>query len=440
MIRKGLIIGLVMLTLVALPLVAACAGDKAAPPEEPSPPGEPAPPKEVVEIMVGGNIPMTGPIAESAFELNSGREVCFEWWNETKGEELGVKVDYSWCDTKYEAPQVIACYDRMKAQGMMVLTTCGTAQILPVKEKCEVDQIPAVCDSATPMTYDPPGWTFSCWTEQCSSGQAVTEWWCDNHWDYEAEGRPPRIHCFTWDNPYGRAPIPALEYLDSEGVVEYTGHTYIAYGALDATTQLSAIKKTDPDVMMFGHEGASLITCVRDARRLGMFPEIPILCHHGSTRGDTPRLGGPEADGVLGINMMVLPYDDPAEYPVLDIIWKYVQKQRTDVESRESMDFDIPSGFLNAYIICKAVEKAVETTPAAELNGKIIKENGLEKLNVSRQEHGGLVGCAIDYTNYPDDRRATDCYRIWQIQNERWEPIVDWFTYEETPCCMGAYK
>ncbi len=84
------------------------------------------------------------------------------------------------------------------------------------------------------------------------------------------EARAPRLAFLYPNAPYGLAPIPAGKEYARELGFEIVGEENVDLKAIDATTQLLALKDKNPDFTWIGGTTPSTAVIMKDAKKLGM--------------------------------------------------------------------------------------------------------------------------------------------------------------------------
>jgi branched-chain amino acid transport system substrate-binding protein len=139
-------IGLVvMVVLLGLPLVVACAKEISPSPTAEEPKGE---------IVVGSLEDLSGPLAGIATEWLHGIKDCVRYINEEKGGVRGHKLRHIIFDYKQEAALAISGWDRMKNENAVVITSIGGQAAPVIENAAREDHIPLFC-SASPQVSSP---------------------------------------------------------------------------------------------------------------------------------------------------------------------------------------------------------------------------------------------------------------------------------------------
>lgn len=133
--RIGLIL---MVVLLGLPLVVACAQEAPPPPTEEEPKGE---------IVFGMLEDLSGPTAGTSTEWVEGIKDCVRYINEEKGGVRGHKLRHIIFDYKMDGALAITGWERMKNENA-VFVTSGSGQGAPIiTNGANEDHIPILCAS-----------------------------------------------------------------------------------------------------------------------------------------------------------------------------------------------------------------------------------------------------------------------------------------------------
>jgi ABC-type branched-subunit amino acid transport system substrate-binding protein len=129
--------------------------------------------------------------------LAYGIEYVARYYNENDlipGVELKV-VNY---DTKYDPARDIPGYEWVRERGAQIIITplSSTAEVL--KPFLERDQVVLFSCASTPTLVEDPGWIFCKDPPQSAWIKALLKWISEEHWDYESEGRKPKVGAAGW--------------------------------------------------------------------------------------------------------------------------------------------------------------------------------------------------------------------------------------------------
>ena len=85
----------------------------------------------------------SGPYADIMPILAGGREAVIDWWNATRGKELGVKLSYKNYETRYDAAQVASLWPGIKSElSPIAVLGLGGPDVAALSERLPEDKIP----------------------------------------------------------------------------------------------------------------------------------------------------------------------------------------------------------------------------------------------------------------------------------------------------------
>lgn len=105
----------------------------------------------------------SGPYADIMPVLAASRESIFQWWNETKGKELGVTLAYKNYETRYDAAQIASLWPGIKAElNPIAVLGLGGPDVAALGERLPEDKIPMfMATAAYGYSWMPDGWVFN---------------------------------------------------------------------------------------------------------------------------------------------------------------------------------------------------------------------------------------------------------------------------------------
>lgn len=85
----------------------------------------------------------SGPYADIMPILAGGREAVIDWWNATRGKELGVTLSYKNYETRYDAAQVASLWPGIKSElSPIAVLGLGGPDVAALSERLPEDKIP----------------------------------------------------------------------------------------------------------------------------------------------------------------------------------------------------------------------------------------------------------------------------------------------------------
>lgn len=375
-------------------------------------------------IKVGGIFDLTGPTSDVGVDYSKGALDHVRYINEVLGGIRGkVKIDFVWADYAYRIPESLSLYRKYRdVDRVVAIVGWGTNDTEALKEQVTADQIPFISASYSSHLNDPSKTPYNFYPVSSYSDQlrAVLKF-ARELARKEGIARPKFVFVYP-DHPYGRAPIPAGKAYAQELGFEVLPDQIVALTALEARSQVTAIRDQGADFAWFGGTTSSASVTVRDAKQVGAKARWFVNVW-GFDESMLKRIGA-AAEGVYGSTPHVY-YGEPA--PGMRTIFDaYRRFQGREVPKFEWGTVDSPyiasyiRGWLNVYLLRRALEIVVDnwaTYGRLGLTGASIR-GALELIRNWDPE-----GLAPPITITREDHRPSTTTRIMQIRGGKIRPV-----------------
>ena len=256
------------------------------------------------EIKVGLLSDLSGPTSAVGQPYAEGIKAGAAYVNDNGGVN-GKMLKLMQVDYAYNVQQALAAYKRFKSQGMVALQGWGTADTEALTKFVARDRIPTWSASYSAHLTDPEKapYNFFVSADYSTMARAGLQYIKDN-W---TESRPPRVAFVYPDHPYGISPIQAGKDYAKEIGFDVVGEENVSLKAMDATTQLLALQKKNPDYCWIGGTTPSASVILKDAAKLSM--KTVFLINIWGNDESLIDLAGPASEGQLGLQAAAA-YDD----------------------------------------------------------------------------------------------------------------------------------
>ncbi len=378
---------IIMLAMAMLVLMAGC-GDKAD--EKPEAAKKVEAPKE--DIKIGVLSDLSGPTSAVGRPYGDGIKACAEWLNSQGGLDGRMfkllQVDYA-----YNVQQALAAYKNFLSQGIVALQGWGTGDTEALVSFVTKDEMPTFSASYSAHLTDPTKapYNFFVAADYSTQMRAALRYIKDS-W---TESRAPRLALTYPDHPYGLSPIKAGKEYAAELGFEYVGEENISLKAMDATTELLALQKTQPDFCWIGGTTPSAAVTLKDAAKLKM--DTTFFIDIWGIDENLVKLAGDAANGHIG-NLGSVTYDDEGEGVTLI---------RTLTGGEHQMSHFL-RGFASMLVMAEGMKLAAAK---GELTGPNIKA-ALETLR-----DFDPMGLTPPISYFPDDHRPTMSVFIYRVED-----------------------
>ena len=112
---------------------------------------------------VSVSLDYSGPFAAVMDSWYGGQQSVFDWWNETRGKQLGVKLNLKTYDMRYDASQVARTWPQILADDKpIVFLGMGTPDLVSLMKRLPADKVPMIMGTAMvgPL-WTADGWHFA---------------------------------------------------------------------------------------------------------------------------------------------------------------------------------------------------------------------------------------------------------------------------------------
>ena len=262
-------------------------------------------PKE--DIKIGVLSDLSGPTSAVGRPYGDGIKACADWLNSQGGID-GRMVKLIQVDYAYNVQQALAAYKNFMSQGITALQGWGTGDTEALVSFVTKDQMPTFSASYSAHLTDPTKapYNFFVAADYSTQMRAALKYIKDS-W---TESRAPRVAFIYPDHPYGLSPIQAGKDYAAELGFELVGETNVSLKAMDATTELLALQKTQPDFCWIGGTTPSTAVILKDAAKLKM--DCTFFINIWGIDENLIKLAGDAANGNIG-NLGSVTYDDDTE-------------------------------------------------------------------------------------------------------------------------------
>lgn len=358
---------------------------------------KPAAAKESIKIgllsdLSGGTSDVGRPYAD-------GVKAAGAWLNE-QGGVAGRPVELLQVDYAYNVQQALAAYKNFLSQGIVALQGWGTGDTEALVQFVTQDKIPTFSASYSAHLTDPAKapYNFFVAADYSTQMRAGLKYLKDSHKGAAA----PRLAFVYPNHPYGLSPIPAGKEYAKELGFEIVGEENVDLKAMDATTQLLALQKVNPEYCWIGGTTASTAVILKDAKKLGM--KTQFFINIWGNDENLIKLAGDASDGVIGLHASAS-YDDAA--PGAELIRKLTNGQHQMIHYLR--------GFASMLTMAEAMKRAAAK---GELTGPAIKAAAEEMRDFNP------MGLTPPLSYFPNDHRPTMSVFLFRFEGGKMVKIA----------------
>jgi len=359
------------------------------------------------EITVGGIMDTTGATSDVGKDYAMGMAEAFKFINEQGGVN-GKTIKYTWFDYGYRIPEAITKYRLLKRLKCVAIMGWGTGDTEALSPSANKDRLPYVSGSYSAHLTDPKRTPYNLFfaSDYSTNARACITAWFDMKWpkkpDYKK--RKPRFACcYMFASPYCNAPIKAIKNQARLLGCEIGPDQDVSQYALDAKSQIMALKEFKPDLLWHGNTTMSVSATLRDAFAMELGADW--IINNWGFDENLPRLAGDAAEGVMGATPCAFFGQD---YKNMDKVVATAEKHNPAIPSEKRLIRTVQA-WGDALLLWEAMKRADK---AGDFTGAGIMKKGFETL---RDFDIGLGALPISFT--PADHRPTTGCLVQEWKN-----------------------
>jgi branched-chain amino acid transport system substrate-binding protein len=360
-------------------------------------------------VTVGACQPITGRFAFAGVAINAGLQDYLNYANE-KGLVPGKKFNYVYEDSGYDTDRAVACFKQIMAKHSPVImygesTGLGKAIAPELNSRYKVLYASASFSSelADPKTHpfsfiSGPTYSdmFSVLLEYIARNKGATR---------------PKVAFFYSDTEFGKDPIPYARKRAAELGIDVVAEIVTKAGAVDVTSEVLQLKKTNPDYVIFqGYILSPIIEVIRATKDFGLKTRF-MGTFWSMDKGIIEKLGQ-DADGYMGVMPYAYFYEESA--PGIAAMRAYNQKAHPDVKYQ-------PNSYIQGWFTGMVYVEAVKRVVAS---GKPVTGENLAATidTIKDWDTGGVTG-KVTFVNH-----KAGVGRVYKANAAKgvFEPASDW--------------
>jgi branched-chain amino acid transport system substrate-binding protein len=360
-------------------------------------------------VTVGACQPITGRFAFAGIAINAGLQDYLNLANE-KGLVPGKKFNYVYEDSGYDTDRAVACFKQIMAKHSPVImygesTGLGKAIAPELNSRYKVLYASASFSSelADPKTHP---FSFISGPTYSDMFSVLLEYIARN----KGAARP-KVAFFYSDTEFGKDPIPYARKRAAELGIDVVAEIVTKAGAVDVTSEVLQLKKTNPDYVIFqGYILSPIVEVIRATKDFGLKTRF-MGTFWSMDKGIIEKLG-PDAEGYMGVNPFAYFYEDGA--PGIAAMRAYNQKAHPDVKYQ-------PNSYIQGWFTGMVYVEAVKRVVAA---GKPVTGENLAAVldTIKDWDTGGVTG-KVTFVNH-----KAGVGRVYKANAAKgiFEPASDW--------------
>ncbi len=356
-------------------------------------------------IKIGALNDMTGATSDVGKDYALGIAEAIHYVNDNGGIN-GKKIQLYQFDYGYRIPEALTKYKLFKRLGCVAILGWGTGDTESLSPTVKKDAIPYVSASYSGHLTDPNKTPYNLFsgTDYSSNARATLTAWFDKEWPKNKDygKRKPRLICaYMTSHPYCSAPIKAIKDQAQMLGFEIGDDQDVSLFAIDAKSQILAMKSFNPDVVWHGNTTMSVAATMRDAYALGL--KATHLVNVWGFDKNLYKIAGEAGEGAMGATVCGF---IESNVPLMDTVRAYAKKYNPSIPLEHRLIRTVQA-WANTLVLAEALKRA---DAKGNLSGESILSNGFETM---RDFNIGLGVAPVTYTSY--DHRPGHIVSVYKL-------------------------
>jgi len=327
------------------------------------------------EINIGALSDMSSATSDVGKDYALGIAEAVNYVNDTGGIN-GKTIKLFQFDYGYRIPEVLIKYRLFKQKKCVAILGWGpgdTETLVPAVTK---DKMPYVSASYSAHLCDPKKTPYNLFfaTDYSTQARGLVTAWFDKKWPTKPDfgKRKPRIACaYMTVSPFSGASIKAAKDQASVLGFDIGPDQNISLFAIDATSQIPALKEFKPDVVLHTNTVMSVAATLRDADALELGADH-VITNWGFDE-NLAMQAGKAAEGAMGCAPWAF---FGQNVTLMDKVMAYAKKYNPGIPP-EKRTIHTVQAWANVLGLAEALRRADK---AGNLSGEGILKNGFETM------------------------------------------------------------
>ena len=370
---------------------------------------------------VSVSLDYSGPFAAVMDSWYGGQQSVFDWWNETRGKQLGVKLNLKTYDMRYDASQVARTWPQILADDKpIVFLGMGTPDLVSLMKRLPADKVPMIMGTAMVG----PLWTADGW-----------------HFSF----RPTYSQEFAGLFSYLQAKLPEKRALrigtvSTQGIAGYVdqvngvvklaqtypdrftiaGSQWVDNTPINVTSQIRDLMGSKPDVILVGTNTAQVVATVKALKELGAKVPVVTSSHNGLT----------EVAKALPLSDLEGSYSVFAFAPSMDPSVKAAEIFEKYNKTKGTWGLVAAQTAAQSLLALSAIERAIATVGADKLTGQAVYD-ALEGPAFGPEHFQGLLK-SVQFTKAAPFPTTNLAVKAITVKDGKLVPVsADWMAVPE---------
>ena len=327
----------------------------------------------------------SGPYADIMPILAGGREAVVDWWNATRGKELGVVLNYKNFETRYDAAQVASLWPGIKSElNPIAVLGLGGPDVAALGERLPEDKIPMFMSTAGyGFAWKKDSWIFNPRPSYSHESAGFL-----NHLR-EKLGRDGPVKAIIMASEASPAYVDMARGLEkyaeeNPDKVEIIETIYTEVQPTDLTAQMRRAARAGADAVIIQTNTSIAVAVKRALQANGADIPLMLSSHNGLPASGKAAGGLAQLEGDYeSYGMAIAVEADTAPYAFYQLLAK-------DYGLKAPWNVVTAMGMAQGSYVVSVIEHAIEANGAAGLTGEKVREALFLKPITTEETHGML--------------------------------------------------
>ncbi|MAW88102.1 MAG: ABC transporter substrate-binding protein [Nitratireductor sp.] len=327
----------------------------------------------------------SGPYADIMPVLASGRETVFNWWNETRGKELGVTLNFKNYETRYDAAQVASLWPGIKSElNPIAVVGLGGPDVAALSERLPEDKIPMFMSTAAyGFAWKPDSWIFNPRPTYSHESAGFLSWLRKQRGGDEpikvailaSEASPAYVDMAKGLELY------AEQNPDDIDIVEVI---YTEVQPTDLTTQMRRVARSGAEALVIQTNTSIVVAAKRGLQANGANVPIMMSSHNGLPASGGALGGLEQLEGDYEAYGMAIAADEdsPAR--------QFYNTLTSDYGLKAPWNVVTAMGISQGLFVATVIEHAIQENGAEGLTGEAVRKALFSKPITTEETNGFL--------------------------------------------------
>lgn len=327
----------------------------------------------------------SGPYADIMPNWAPSREIVLDWWNDTRGKELGVKLNYKNYETRYDAAQVASLWPGIKSElDPIAVMGLGGPDVAALSERLPDDKIPMfMATAAYGFAWKPDAWIFNPRATYSHEAAGFLAWL------REQRGGEGPIKAAIMASEASPAYVDmakglelfAEEHPDQLDLVEVI---YTEVQPTDLTSQMQRVVRSGAEALIIQTNTSIVVASKRGLQANGADIPIMMSTHNGLPASGAALGGLDQMEGDYEAYGMAIAADEdtPAR--------QFYQSLVDDYGFKAPWTVVTAMGISQGLFTVAVIEHAIEKSGAEGLTGEMVREALFAQPITAEETHGFL--------------------------------------------------